>query len=618
MSFWQDKKVFVTGGIGFLGSWLVKELVDSGAQVVVLIGDEDPRSNFYKFSLNDSVTMIYGYLQDYLLLNRTINEYEIDIIFHLAAQPIVGVAIKNPLNTFESNIRGTYNLLEACRNNPKVKGVLIASSDKAYGSHDVLPYDESFALKGEYPYDVSKSCTDLLSNCYFKTYGLPVVITRSANFYGGGDYNFSRIVPDTIISVLNNNPPIIRSDGSFVREYIYIKDTVDAYVKLAENIDKVKGQAFNISSGTKYSVLEVVNKILALMNSNLKPIILNEVKSEIKHQYLSGDKIKEFLSWEHKYTFDEGLKETIEWYKEIFKKDKILVTGASGFIGKHLINSLIKLNYEVYALSRNGVNIEGVKSYNVDLVDKEKLNKIIKEIKPNIIFHLAATLDRDSNNRDKIIEINYQGTVNLLSSLDSVNYKLFVNTSTAELYTGNKPPFKEDMSISFNSPYSESKLMAETYCNECYSNGKPIVTVRPFIVYGPLQDGRMFIPQIMEAHVNNKDFNMTKGEQTRDFIYVEDVCDAFIKLIGSKKVIGKIINICSGKEVKMVDVALLSNKLWGGKIKINFGAVPYRDNELWSFSGDFSLAKDLLNWSPTTTLEEGLKKTIDWWKTKQH
>lgn len=323
MNFWKGKNVFVTGGIGFLGSWLVKDLVEKGAHVVVLVGDNDPRSNFYRFNLEKKSVIIHGYLQDHHLLVRILNDYEINYVFHLAAQPIVTIANKNPFSTFESNIRGTYNLLEACRIHGKTECVVVASSDKAYGSHDKLPYYEHAPLKGEHPYDVSKSCTDLLTNCYFKTYNLPVVITRSGNFYGGGDFNFSRIVPDTVMSVINGKQPIIRSDGTFIRDYIYVKDVVDAYMKLAENIHKpeVCGHAFNISTDKKHTVLDMVNTILKVMNSNLQPVILNQVKSEIKHQYLSGGKIRNAINWEPKYDLEAGLKETAQWYLEIFSND---------------------------------------------------------------------------------------------------------------------------------------------------------------------------------------------------------------------------------------------------------------------------------------------------------
>jgi len=323
-SYWKNKNVYVTGCTGLLGSWLVKDLIGNGANVTGLIRDWVPRSNLILQDSINQINTVRGDINDYFLMERILNEYEIDTVFHLAAQTIVSIANRNPISTFETNIKGTWNILEACRRNPTVKRIIIASSDKAYGEHEILPYTEDAPLKGSHPYDVSKSCADLLAHTYYNTYGIPVCITRCGNFYGGGDLNFNRIVPGTIRSILNNECPIIRSNGMFIRDYIYIRDAVKAYLFLAEKMDSlnIHGEAFNFSNEIQLTVLELTNKILDMMGIiDLKPVILNEVKGEISHQYLSAAKAKSVLEWNPKYTVEDGLKETIDWYREFFKND---------------------------------------------------------------------------------------------------------------------------------------------------------------------------------------------------------------------------------------------------------------------------------------------------------
>ena len=316
--FWKDRNVFVTGGTGFLGSYLVKKLVSLGANVTVLIRDYIPKSNMYIGDEYKKINGVSGSLEDYDVIERALGEYEISTVFHLAAQAIVGVANRNPLGTFKANIEGTWNILEASRRSPLIKEVIVASSDKAYGDQIHLPYDETMPLQGKHPYDVSKSCADLIAQTYYETYKLPVCITRCGNLYGGGDLNFNRIIPQTIQSVLNNEPPVIRSDGSFIRDYFYVEDAADAYMILAENVQKLDlgGHAFNFSNEIQMTVLELVNKILELMGSSLKPLILNQGSNEIKHQYLCAQKARNILGWTPNYTIDEGLKKTIDWYKD--------------------------------------------------------------------------------------------------------------------------------------------------------------------------------------------------------------------------------------------------------------------------------------------------------------
>ncbi|GAA0132894.1 GDP-mannose 4,6-dehydratase [Bacillus velezensis] len=300
----------------------MKELIDQGANVTGLVRDTVPKSNLYQGEQVKQMNIVQGALEDLDVIERALGEYEIDTVFHLAAQAIVGVANRNPISTFEANILGTWNILESCRRHPLIKRVIVASSDKAYGDQPTLPYDENMPLQGKHPYDVSKSCADLLSHTYFNTYGLPVCITRCGNLYGGGDLNFNRIIPQTIQLVLNGEAPEIRSDGTFIRDYFYIEDAVEAYLLLAEKMEELNlaGEAFNFSNEIQLTVLELVEKILKAMDSDLKPKVLNQGSHEIKHQYLSAEKARKLLNWTPAHTIDEGLEKTIEWYKAFFQK----------------------------------------------------------------------------------------------------------------------------------------------------------------------------------------------------------------------------------------------------------------------------------------------------------
>jgi CDP-glucose 4,6-dehydratase len=322
-SFWENRNVFVTGCSGFLGGYIVEKLVKLGANVTGLVRDYMPNSELYSKNPHN-INLVSGSLEDLNLLERALGEYEIDTVFHIAAQAIVGIANRNPVSTFNANIMGTWNILEACRRSPLVKNIIVASSDKAYGDQKELPYHENMPLNGSHPYDVSKSCADLIAQTYYTTYELPVCITRCGNLFGGGDLNFNRIVPQTILSILKNEAPIIRSDGTFIRDYIYVEDAAEAYITLAEKMEELKlyGEAFNFSNEVRITVLELVNKILELMNSSLKPVILNQGNHEIKHQYLSAKKARELLSWKPQYTIEEGLIKTIKWYEDYYNKNK--------------------------------------------------------------------------------------------------------------------------------------------------------------------------------------------------------------------------------------------------------------------------------------------------------
>lgn len=321
-AFWKDRPTFVTGATGLVGGWLVRRLLDAGADVVCLIRDWVPQSEVVRTGLLDRVRVVRGDVRDQALLERALGEHEISVVIHLAAQTIVGIANRNPISTFESNVQGTWTLLEACRRTPTVRSIVVASSDKAYGRCETLPYDESTPLRGEHPYDVSKSCADLIAQSYARTYGLPVVITRCGNFYGGGDLNWSRIVPGTIRSVLRGERPIIRSDGQFVRDYFYVEEGARVYAMLAErlaNDPPLAGEAFNFSNETQVSVIELVRTILALMGSNLEPDVRNEAVHEIRVQYLSAKKARERLGWRPEFTLEQGLERTIAWYREFLR-----------------------------------------------------------------------------------------------------------------------------------------------------------------------------------------------------------------------------------------------------------------------------------------------------------
>jgi len=324
-AFWRDRPTFVTGGTGLVGGWLVRSLVDEGADVVCLVRDWVPQSALFDESLYGSVKVVRGDLRDQELLERALGEYEIDTVVNLAAQTIVQIANRNPTSTFETNVAGTWRLLEACRHSPTVKQIVMASSDKAYGDCDTLPYDESTPLQGRHPYDVSKSCSDLISQAYATTYGLPVTVTRCGNFYGGGDLNWNRIVPGTIRSVLRGQAPVLRSDGQFVRDYFYVEDGAAAYMLLAERLAQnpaLGGESFNFSIEIQITVLELVERILKLMNSDLEPIVLNQASHEIRHQYLSAEKARRMLDWHPSFTLDEGLERTIAWYTDFLAEKR--------------------------------------------------------------------------------------------------------------------------------------------------------------------------------------------------------------------------------------------------------------------------------------------------------
>ena len=322
-NFWRDRRVFVTGASGLVGGWLVEELIRQEADVVVLLRDWVPHSKLLTHKLLEKVTLVRGDLSDPKMLERVLAEYEIKTVIHLAAQTIVPIANKNPLSTFESNIAGTWNLLEACRLCSGIESIVVASSDKAYGDVPNLPYHEEMSLKAVYPYDVSKACADMISLSYAKTFKLPVAITRCGNFFGGGDLNWNRIIPGSIRSIFRKQSPVIRSDGTLIRDYIYVEDAVNAYMTLAEKLaldNNLKGEAFNFSNETQLTVLALTEQLLELMGSDLKPTVLNEAKAEIEKQYLDSTKASSLLNWRPVYGLETGLERTIQWYLKFFEE----------------------------------------------------------------------------------------------------------------------------------------------------------------------------------------------------------------------------------------------------------------------------------------------------------
>mgnify|MGYP006287355381 FL=1 len=316
--FWLDRPVFVTGCTGILGSWLTIALVDAGAAVTGLIRDEVPFSHLRQSGYQDRIRVVHGDVTSYELIERALNEYEIDTVFHLAAQTIVTIANRAPLSTFETNIKGTWTLLEAARRAPRTERIIIASSDKAYGAHEELPYTEEAMLRGCHPYDVSKACADRIAQAYAVTYDAPVTVTRCANLYGGGDLNWSRLIPGTMRSVIRGQRPVIRSDGTLVRDYLYIPDAVDGYLLLAERMDEsgIVGQAFNFGMDEPKSVMEVVQAIIDVSDQpTLEPRVLGTARNEIQAQYLDSSKAGRLLGWEPRHSLRDGLRKTLSWYR---------------------------------------------------------------------------------------------------------------------------------------------------------------------------------------------------------------------------------------------------------------------------------------------------------------
>ena len=318
---WRDRRVLLTGATGLVGAWVLERLLELEADPVCLVRDWVPRSQAALGGALDRSVLVQGALEDQALLERALNEYEVQTVIHLGAQTIVGIANASPLSTFDANVRGTWNLLEACRRSATVSSLVVASSDKAYGDSDQLPYEEDCPLQGRHPYDVSKSCADLLATSYHHTYGLPLAITRCGNFFGGGDLNFSRIVPGSIRSALRGERPVVRSDGASRRDYVYVEEAAHFYLQLAEQVawrPELHGHAFNFSCEQPRTVLEMVAAILERCHRpDLEPVVLGRSENEIRHQYLSAGKAHRMLGWRPVFGFADGLDRTIAWYRAL-------------------------------------------------------------------------------------------------------------------------------------------------------------------------------------------------------------------------------------------------------------------------------------------------------------
>lgn len=316
---WTDRPVLVTGATGLLGGWLVESLLHRRSTVVCLVRDRQPRSRYYADGLSERSVTVTGDVRDQAVLERALGEYEIRTVFHLAAQTIVGIANRNPVSTFESNIGGTWTLLEATRRSPLVEQIVVASSDKAYGEQSTLPYTEETPLAGVHPYDVSKSCADLLARSFASTWDVPAVITRCGNFFGGGDLNFNRLVPGTVRDLLAGRRPVIRSDGSYVRDYLYVEDGAEAYIRAAEGLaddPSIRGRGFNFSLEKPVTVLEMVDLIRRVSGVDIEPEVLNQATKEIPRQYLDSTRAREDLRWSPAVGLEEGIRRTVDWYRE--------------------------------------------------------------------------------------------------------------------------------------------------------------------------------------------------------------------------------------------------------------------------------------------------------------
>jgi len=319
----ERRKFLITGASGLVGSWLTKSLLEEGHEITVMFRDSVPNSVFFSEGIDSKVNIVRGGLEDFASVERAINEYEISSVIHLGAQAIVDTALRSPRQTLEINVRGTWNLLEACRlHDDLVESIVVASSDKAYGHLEKDAYKEEDGLCGTAPYDVSKSCCDLIARSYGLTYNMPVSISRCGNIYGGGDLNFNRLIPGTILSLLHNLAPVLRSDGTYVRDYIYVKDIVKSYKMLHEFTlaKKPHGEAFNFSTEEKYTVNEIVEEIEKIMGNSIKPKILNKAKNEIRYQHLDSSKTRKVLGWKNEYSLEKGLRETIAWYSQKYKE----------------------------------------------------------------------------------------------------------------------------------------------------------------------------------------------------------------------------------------------------------------------------------------------------------
>ncbi len=321
---YPDRALLVTGGQGFLGSWLVDRLLQEGALVIVPQRPAREGSRFARERLEERCELVQLDLLDLRSVLRTLDEHEVELVFHLGAQTVVGEASRSPLPTFQTNVRGTYNLLEACRIG-RLKGaerrVVVASSSHVYGGQGNLEYSEQIDLRPSRPYDVSKACVDMIARCYAATYELPVGVTRLTNVYGGGDQNWSRLVPDAARALARDERPVIRSDGTAERDWLYVEDAVEVYLAVARSLEDpgLWGRAWNAGLGELVSVLELVQKLIAVSGKELEPDVQDQGQGqgEVDQRYLDSTAIREQLGWRPQWGLEEGLGEAYRWYEQV-------------------------------------------------------------------------------------------------------------------------------------------------------------------------------------------------------------------------------------------------------------------------------------------------------------
>ena len=642
----SNKRVLVTGAGGFLGGWLCASLVEAGAHVIALdrvFPSQSPVLN----ELSSVVELVYGDIENFEYMLHIINACEVDFIYHLAAQALVQVAARNPLSTFKSNIQGTWNILDSARLlSDKVKGIIVASSDKAYGDQTVLPYKEEAPMEGRFPYDVSKSCADLIARSYFHSYKLPVCVSRCGNLYGGGDFAYSRIIPGTIRSVLAGENPLIRSDGTPVRDYVYVKDAAQALLTLSEHMlssRALHGEAFNISNESPISVLDLVQRILTVMKrTDLKANVLGNASLEIQAQYLSASKIRERLGWAPRFDLESGLAPDNRVVPPQCKQPqsekmnarapgryegkRVLITGATGFIGRHLASALVQEQSTVFCLVRGERRSEeptlppGAKLLSGDLNDVQQCARCMEQAAPEIVFNLASAKLRDASSQALFAHwtTTASGAVNLAYQGLRHENPLIVQIGSSEEYGDGPTPFIETQEEKPISAYSLGKVSATRFLLTANAlNQLAVIIVRPTVVYGPGQTGEMFIPSLIKHYTEGSAPSLTSCEQTRDFLYIDDLISALLLLGLRRDLSGHIFNVGSGTALKLSRAVDLVAKLCAYQGDSGINKRENRQHEVMHHLADNEKIYSQVGWRPQMDIEEGLARTVKWWKEKK-
>jgi CDP-glucose 4,6-dehydratase len=649
--FWRDRRVFVTGCTGLVGAWLTRALLDRGAHVVGLVRDRVSGSELHRAGLDGRIDVVRGCVESYELLERVLAEYEVQTVFHLAAQTIVGVANRSPLSTFETNVKGTWCLLEAARRCGTNPHVVVASSDKAYGEQPVLPYTENAPLDGRHPYDASKSCTDILALTYAHSYKLPVCTTRCGNFYGGGDLNWNRIVPGTIRSVLRGERPVIRSDGTYIRDYFYVKDGAEAYLHLAECMARkpeVLGHAFNFSTEIQVTVLELVERITRLMGSPLEPVVKGEASNEIRHQYLSAEKARRMLGWLPRYSLDESLRETIDWYRGFLGADsepappkvalwprdggsksarpaaeRVLVTGGSGFIGSALAKTLAEAGHEVHLISREperATRLAELKDrcevHRADLLDAVAVREAVRASRPDVVYHLAAAgvvAGGDGGPAD-VLRTAAVGTANLLDALDGRPLRALVHAGSGVEYGPWSEAVPEDAPLRPQTDYAVAKATASRLCLAQAARGWPVVVVRIFAAYGPGEAPQRLIPYVMGCCWRGEVAQVSAGTQLRDWVYLDDVVGLLTAAARSPAAFGQVLHAATGREHTVREAVEAVVEASGCPTPVVFGSQPLRPGEPERYLAAIERTRALTGWGPRFDLRAGIRQTWEWFR----